>query len=77
VPSDVFRDGGEVGLGVGSASREIGFTGILMEKFARVADDPQEMRVRGFGERTVPAEGREFVLGPGLIGEFEKSLLGG
>ena len=75
VCGDVFRDGAEAGSCVGSAGDEVGFAGILVAKLAGVADDPAEVIAGGDGEGAVPAQGREVVLGPSLIGELQESLL--
>jgi len=77
VCGDVFRDGAEAGSGAGSAGDEVGFAGVLVTKLAGVAEDPAEMIAGGEGEGAVPAQGREIVLGSGLIGELEESLFGG
>ena len=73
----VFGDGAEAGPGVGASGDEVGLTGILVEEFPGAADDPLEMCMRCTGERAVPTERREVVLGPGLVGELEERLLGG
>src|SRR5439155_6936567 len=75
VCGDVFRDGAEAGAGVASASDEVGFAGILVAKLAGVADDPAEVIAGGDGEGAIPTQRREVVLGSGLIGELQESLL--
>jgi len=77
VAGEVFGDGAEAGSGVGAAGDEVGFSGVLVEELAWVADDPAEMSVGSLGEWCVPVQGREVVLGAGLVGELEEGLLGG
>ena len=76
VTGDVFRDGAEVGAGVGSASDEIGFAGVLVLEVVGIAKDPLEVGFGGAGEGVVPCKRGKIMCFASLIGELEEGLLG-
>ena len=63
VAGDVLRDSAEAGACVGAASDEVGFAGILVLKVVGVAKNPAEMIAGGRGQRVIPPQSRQIVLG--------------
>jgi hypothetical protein len=74
---EVLGDGGEVGSGLGSASGEVGLSGVLMLEGAGFVDHSLVVGLGGAGNGAVPVQGGEIVCGSGLVGELDEGLLGG
>jgi hypothetical protein len=75
VAGDVLRDGAEVGSGVGAASNEVGFAGVLVLEVVGIAQDPLEVGFGSAGEGVVPCKRGKTVCFASLIGELEEGLL--
>jgi len=73
---EVLRDGGKVSTGLGSASGEVGFAGVLVLEWAGFVDHPLVVNSGGACDSAVPLQGWKIVRGSGLIGELDKGLLG-
>jgi hypothetical protein len=77
IGGEVLGDCAEMRSSLPAASDEIGLTGVFVLDDAGVLEDNTEMLTGGAGERGVPGDGLQAVLGTGLVGEVEESFLSG
>jgi hypothetical protein len=77
IGGEILGDCAEVRSSLPAASDEVGLTGVFVLDGAGVLDDNAKMLTGGAGERGVPGEGLQAVLGTCLVGEVEESFLSG